>query len=439
MKKITFISIHVIVLTVFGFVAGKLSATDRIVQESGPSGTYASITNAVNAASDGDRIVINNRIGNIPWIEDITITKALTFISAVADTFFIVQGNYTVSIPAPGKTVNILGMKNIIGNITSGANGYTGSRTNINIMSCWLTDGNINFDYQNYNVTVSGNHLESGKISVKYGKITGNYIYHHNEDGGIYIGNETQSSSDTIFIVGNKIYTDNYSSSSHHSIVWSNSNQNFYISNNYIRSYYSYSGIGNYYQYAISIDAIKNGGSNNILNNSMEIHGSYYYSSGGYYYYQNVFGINVPISIASGTILNIENNFIVASESHTYGISLSTPSTINCSYNFIDINCGTRTNAIDNGTNVTNLDLSFSNGQPSGGGINAADPNPIYNDLDLTRGDAGAYGGSFSLSNFFPDFNSTFAGGKNRVHFMYAPRIVVQGNNVSIKADSYDR
>src|ERR1700751_1624498 len=88
------------------------AATDLIVQESGPIGTYSSISSAVAAAVAGDRVIVNNRIGNVPWNENVTITKPLEILSTAADTFFIVQGNYTISLASQG-TVTIIGMKNI--------------------------------------------------------------------------------------------------------------------------------------------------------------------------------------------------------------------------------------------------------------------------------------------------------------------------------------
>src|SRR5689334_3359014 len=98
------------------------SATDRIVEEFGISPTYPNITSAVTAAVDGDRIVIKNRAGNIPWIEDITVDKNLQFLSFTNDDFFYVQGTYTIN-AATGRKVTIIGMRNTAGGIIGSGSG----------------------------------------------------------------------------------------------------------------------------------------------------------------------------------------------------------------------------------------------------------------------------------------------------------------------------
>lgn len=68
MKRFFLISLPSIFLS-FGTLAA-----DLIVEEFGTAPTYASITAAVAASVDGDRIIIKNRAGDIPWIENITIS-----------------------------------------------------------------------------------------------------------------------------------------------------------------------------------------------------------------------------------------------------------------------------------------------------------------------------------------------------------------------------
>ena len=66
--------------------------------------------------------------------------------------------------------------------------------------------------------------------------------------------------------------------------------------------------------------------------------------------------------------------------------------------------------------------------------INGADPSIEYYDLDLTRGDAGAYGGSHTIDNYFP-----LTTGSSRVYEMTGDRGVFQGYNLSIKAAGFDK
>lgn len=69
MKQITLLILIIFYLQSF--------AADRVVEEFGFPPAYSSIGAAVAAANDGDRIIIINRSGNIPWIENITINKSL--------------------------------------------------------------------------------------------------------------------------------------------------------------------------------------------------------------------------------------------------------------------------------------------------------------------------------------------------------------------------
>ena len=126
-------------------ITGTVSAADLVVQEAGPVGTYATITSAVAASVDGDRIIINNKPGGLPWNEDILINKSLTFLSAVDNDQFFVQGEYTVQ-HAPGREISIIGMENANGSITSIAPGAT-SRTILNIMWCTFTSGGVDVDH----------------------------------------------------------------------------------------------------------------------------------------------------------------------------------------------------------------------------------------------------------------------------------------------------
>ncbi len=65
--------------------------------------------------------------------------------------------------------------------------------------------------------------------------------------------------------------------------------------------------------------------------------------------------------------------------------------------------------------------------------IDAGDPDPRYLDLDLTRNDAGCYGGSNSRANYLTPMGSAVVG------FMQAPRVVAQGQTVNINATGFDR
>ncbi|MCC7503317.1 MAG: hypothetical protein IT229_12355 [Flavobacteriales bacterium] len=77
---------------------------------------------------------------------------------------------------------------------------------------------------------------------------------------------------------------------------------------------------------------------------------------------------------------------------------------------------------------------SFFNVQGSDGvQIDAGDPSPLCTDLDLTRCDAGALGGSFSRENF------TFTPGGSVCYMVQTPRFLTAGQTLSISAFGFDR
>jgi pectin methylesterase-like acyl-CoA thioesterase len=58
------------------------SATDLYVRNLGAGGAYSTVSAAIAAASDGDRIIIKPKTtGTGAYVENLTINKSLTFVS----------------------------------------------------------------------------------------------------------------------------------------------------------------------------------------------------------------------------------------------------------------------------------------------------------------------------------------------------------------------
>lgn len=55
-------------------------------------------------------------------------------------------------------------------------------------------------------------------------------------------------------------------------------------------------------------------------------------------------------------------------------------------------------------------------------------------DLDLTRNDPGAYGGSYSLDNFFP-----IDGTSSKVYYLTMPSEILVGGSNAVTGYSFDR
>ena len=220
---------------------------DLIVEENGVLPNYGTIQDAVAAASDGDRIFVKNKAGNIPYQEDVTVNVSVEILPFDANGQFIVLGNYTIS-PVVGRTVTIIGMLNQNGSILCQANSPSGTPTRINVLGNELLSGNITLSGQNLISHVSGNEI-SGSITTRYATITGNKL---NGSGGITLNDAPNlTSEDTLYIVGNRLTSGR--------ITWSNNEQYLHIANNL-----SPSNV-----YPIYVTQLKGGqGMNLIVNNT---------------------------------------------------------------------------------------------------------------------------------------------------------------------------
>ncbi len=407
------------ITTLAFFAILSVKATDLIVEEFGISPSYSSIGAAVSAANDGDRIFIMNRTGNIPWIENITITKSIELLSFAVDTFFVVQGNYTISPAAAGKTISIIGMRNTSGYISSGGNAPAGIRTKVNILNCYLEAGYVNVNGNNFNLNFSSSKINNGTVYFKYGRILGNQIT-SSVASAVILNSEPSFTSDTTLIFGNKIICTSVSDPSINIDARYNL---FRIYNNYIE----------HSQYGINIantvlNSNGNGFVNQIYNNTILAKNTS----------NTHFGMSLAVS--SGSVLEVMNNVIKSIAVGTkYGITGTNSGQANLYYNHIDASINlpivfTPTSSVNNTTNVgfsLTSDGHLAAGAP---GIDGANPSPVFYDLNLTVGDAGAYGGSYTLDNYFPQF---FGGA--RVYHVAFPRNVRQGSSISVKADGFDR
>jgi hypothetical protein len=406
--------ISLLCLIVFSFSA---KAADLIVEEFGTAPTYGSITAAVNAAVNGDRIVIKNRAGDIPWIENITINKSLTFLSYTNNAQFIVQGDYSITFAA-GREVNFIGMKNTSGSIVSGSGTSTLRSHKIGIYDSWLVAGSINLDYLGCEVQVIGNRLDAGYVHILYGNIIGNDVTYSSVNP-IQIVPTGSFQNDTCFVVGNKINSGS-SSSSGSAIMIQNGAQVYHVRNNYVL----HKNIG-----------IKIVGGNTSQVPNFIWNNTIITNQGA----SSTFAIEVQG--ASGAVFEVMNNILKENTTSTssYGIYSSSGGQVNVYYNIVDsaYDVELTGNFTFTGNNITNQAITINSdgtlpvGSP---GINGGNPSQPYFDLDLSIGDAGAYGGSYTLNNFFPLFT-----GAARVYFVKFPFNVRQGSTLSIKAFGYDR
>jgi hypothetical protein len=419
-------------------LSANLMAADLCVNESGSGGCFSTITAAIAAANDGDRILIQPKAGNAPYVEVLNINKSIQLLSNQEGVMWGLSGTITIT-PAAGRTISILHMRSNTGNITASGNSPSGQRCKVNIMNCQLLDGYINFNFNNFDVNVVSTIINNGYVALKYGNLIGNQISANDNNNMyatpnnyyclVFYNSDLVATNDTLYIVGN-IINNNQSANTYtpFSNISLNSNaQFFYVSNNYLKisnAFTLYSGSNS----GIRFEQHKTStlGTNCVYNNTMYNQTSNTYNS-----------INI-VSSTSG-LFDIMNNLSVSpninnASSHRYTTS-GTP-TVAFSYNFLAPH-GTLENIVNNGTNnlSSNTTINITSGQINTGsdGINGGFPDLTYYDLDLTVNDVGAYGGSFSLTNFHP------ITGAARVYFVKAPRAVLQSGTLNIKAEAFDR
>ena len=416
MKTKNLLSILLLTATLF---SKPIFASDLVVEEFGTAPAYPSITLAVAAAVDGDRILIRNRAGNIPWIENVTISKSLELLSYENDTFYIVQGNYIID-AAVGRTVSIIGMKNLSGSIQYGASGGTIKSCTVNVFDSYLLLGNISLGQTVFTVNISGCTLINGLVYMSYGNLIGNSLTNSSSSVEVLtVINNTSFQNDTCRIIGNKI-TNN--TSGYAGMYCSNTSSILHIKNNYI--FHRYMGI--------QINGCANVAIPNCIYNNTIWADNYNFTNYGIYLFQ----------LPTNSITEIMNNVIDASNTGTkYGLLLSSSTgQVNAYYNHIDVGI---TNSISGsftfaGNNTTNAGISFNTATAV---LNAGDAcidggnpaNPFY-DLDLTAGDAGAYGASLSLTNYFP-----LHSGGARIYSVAYPFNIRSGSTLNVKANGYDR
>ncbi|MCC6938170.1 MAG: hypothetical protein IT226_08105 [Flavobacteriales bacterium] len=392
-------------------------AVDRIVEEFGVPPTYPNINAAVTAAADGDRIIIKNRAGDIPWIENITIDKSLQFLSYADNGFFVVQGNYTVT-TAVGRQVTIIGMRNTSGNITGTAAGTLRS-TSVRVVDSQLVSGYIAFTNDAFNVEVVACSLQAGYVRINFGDVVGNDILNNQSAEGVRVTpSSTVFQNDTCHVIGNKIQ----GVLGYEGIFISSNAQVMHIRNNFIR--HGWMGIEVY-------GGNTSGVQNLIWNNSVQ----------GYTGSSTTYGISLA-NTSTGSIWEVMNNAIGSTWAGTNrGINKDSGNNgqINVYFNHVQsgFNTAISTGFTFEGSNTINQPVTFN---PDGSflnapaAINGGNPAAPFYDLDLSTGDAGAYGGSYTLTNFHPLHT-----GAARVYMTGHPFNVRQGSNLRVKATAFDR
>jgi hypothetical protein len=404
-------------------------ANDLIVAENGTGGAHASIGDALTAAADGDRIFVMPRSGGAAYTENLTIDKSIQLLSGKEGEQFTMVGEIVIT-PANGRAITIVGLKDLKGSIAGSANNAEGSRCVVKILNSSFMNGNVNFDFDNYDVTLASN-IIVGQVVIRNGDIIGNEITYtptNHTKTVVLLNADTYPENDTVNIIANKIkvnYTGYWNSIG---IDVRTSSSFFLISNNLISmDFYNYNCNG------IVINKTKESGNGkNYISSNTIVKNADAGSSG------SNFGIYI-YATAAKSFIEVNNNLILGRPNFNMNdgiIMEAVQATVSFNYNFVNYMTSFLTRISNDGTNnaATNTTIDDEGRLAVGSdAINGGNPDSVYYDIDLTRNDVGAYGGSFTLDNYFP------ITGAARVYFLQAPRRVIVGNPIEIKAEAFDR
>ena len=384
-------------------------AADRIVLEGGVTPNYSSITSALVGIPANTRILVFPKSGGDAYIGNLTIPNVagVQILSAVDGQRFVVQGD--ISTGTAGNAV-------ISGAETSGKIYLYG--TGNRVIGCKVYGYIQSMLYSSLNYIDNDSVVNNGSIGMHRGRVSGCYV-----EGNITTDGSIAGLTDTTFIVGNHVRILNAGIFSM-GVNCQGSNQTVCVANNFIEISGTNAGNGN----GIRLFAIKSSASvrSACMNNTI--------------WDRSVTGFIVAgIAVDSASFsVDIENNVFLGNHLGTKSFQFYYPSSDaggGFRYNYSNISL------IDNftpdGSNNLNANISINplTGELLTGsdGVDGGNPGDAHRDIDLSRNDAGCYGGSFTRSNF------TVAETGVRVLFMTAPRTVFTNTPFMISADGVDK
>jgi hypothetical protein len=356
------------------------SATDLYVREGGAGGAYSTISAAITASANGDRIIIQPKAGTTAYIENLTINKSLTFVSETNFGRYIVEGNVTIS-PLAGRVV-IMHNMNLVGGV-SVPSATTAGRTTVSIYNSLA--GSMDASQVNTTLNLSGCTVSDG-VSSSHGRYTSNNL------GGLSVYHtalDTSLAADDVEIFGNIIGN---------GIYVNQKNYAFKILNNFIT------------QGLVNVYGVKNGSNNEITNNV--IMGS------------DQSPVIVILPAGNTGAVSIMNNVLNSLFGSPQVSNANSNATVNASYNMSGMAFTTSTNVTSaNNTGSASMTTNTITYTVTGANVNAGSTATAYTDLDLSRNDIGNFGGSNSWANYWP----TGVGNKAQVNYLVTPRIITTG------------
>lgn len=386
-------------MAVVGLFTSIASAADLYVRDLGAGGAFSTISAAIAQASNGDRIIIRPKSGNLPYVEDLTINKSLSFVSEINFSKYILQGAVSIT-PAAGRIVTINNLQISGTGAISVSAATTGGRTTLNLFNS--TTASVNASQDNTTLNMSG--CTTAAIAFTHGRITANKVSSMTVNSATL---ESNLSDDDIEIIANAINATG--------LAFSMDQKNYTLKffNNFLVSGY------------MSISGAKTGSTNEIANNVMQSTTSSSLST-----YSS---INLSLQSANTAVFSVVNNVLI------YGVSSYS------SYRPVYVTgAGASAYVFYNITNSNQYNSSFSTITNTNGGnnsaaalsinstiysitgpgiVNGGSPEDDYADIDLSINDRGIYGGSNSWNNYW----SGSTGNLPQVNYLKTPRRIYTG------------
>jgi hypothetical protein len=409
------------------------TAADIKVDRTGAiAGSVTSISAAITAAADGDRIVVFSN--GLTYTENLTINKSLTFLCAAEGEYFFLSGNITI-VPANGREITIMGMHQN-GTIASAGVNPVGARCIVNIVDSEIT-GTVTFNQDGYDVNLLYNFIW-GTTELRYGKVIANKFGNESGDAGLVFGflnitaeSATYGTGDTLFIIANRmVKTDNLGTGNYGNLTFDNPNLKYFIANNTIRTGVATSSMYNTNKTGVFIvNCYTTDSANVFINNYVSA-----IETGGTCTGSTTFGSVILKGIRTE---NFVNNILKNRYGSYYGCGALG---MRGDYNYYDnyrAYPAVSDNNIFNGSPNVSMTYDVLTGKVTAGvsGVDAGKPGINYYDIDLTRADLGTYGGPWTQENYWGTANPQ--GGRARVFLLNMPaNIYSLTTPVTIKANA---
>lgn len=417
-----------LLLVIFMLFIGKIFAIDRIVNPnlSGGNGTtlFTTITSAVNASVNGDRILIFAGTYNEPTL---VLGKSLTLLPQVSGSKINFGGNITIA-GFPGMKLEVLafnlGIYSVSSNVITGGAGS--NRAKVSFVGCTMNNLSVDRDYYELNCIKC---TMSGTTTFRFG----NFVVSKTNDLTITDEPNANILTDRIFIVADTVTN---------TLQFSNDDYKFIIANCLLKNIQILK-----WNTLTSI-------SNRIFNNEFVTNTNFLVAknapaynmvvtsnlfSGTYQFYLNNMGSFYPCVDAvagawgQGVCWGIQVNCYGAGCISGYSATSSifpTPTSngfFEWTYNGVDLPCtiptGSQPLAL---LKVIGTTTSI---------VNTGNPNHNYYDIDLTINDRGRTGGPYSILNYNPSVNPS--NGKAFIFDIEMPADLFPGVQVDILAKGY--